>query len=39
MVTLLKYMISLVKKGGSEESKNIFKVNIVLIRRIFEYYV
>ena len=36
---LLRYMISLIKKNRSEENKNIFKANIVLIRRVFGYYV
>ena len=36
---LLKYMISLVKKDGSEENKSIFKANIVFIRKAFRYYV
>ena len=39
MVILLKYMISLVKKGGSEKNKNIFKANIVFVRRAFGHYV
>ena len=39
MVTLLKYMISLVRKGGSEENKSVFKANIVFICGAFGYYV
>ena len=38
-MTLLEYMISLIKKGRSKENKSIFKANIVLIRRAFGYYV
>ena len=30
-------MISLVKKGRSEESKSVFKANIIFIYRIFGY--